>query len=109
MLKLIVPLLCLTSLIGCSSTNSKIEYKAPYCYTDETIVTANNKVNSSTTVQCTDRPGQQTMIQRAGIDANCREFEMMEPRWGTLVPVRGVRCKKYDGTWEILNLNGYAR
>lgn len=106
----VVLLLITSSIILAGCANSKVEYKPPYCYTDQTILKENNKnISSQTIVQCSDKPGQQAMIQRAGIDANCREFEMMEPRWGTLVPVRGVRCKKHDGTWEILNLNGYAR
>ena len=65
--------------------------------------------NSETTLQCTDRPGQQTQIQRAGIDKGCEEFVYTEIRNGQAVPVRGVRCEKLDGSWEILNINGYVR
>lgn len=95
-------------LSACSS--NQVTYKAPYCYTDQTINTKNgDTVNSETTLQCTDRPGQQTQIQRAGIDKGCEEFWYTETRNGQSVPVRGVRCERLDGSWEILNINGYVR
>jgi len=98
----------LVLLTACSS--SKVDYKPPYCYTDQTINTKNGEtVNSETTLQCTDRPGQQTQIQRAGIDKGCEEFWYTEIRNGQAVPVRGVRCERLDGSWEILNVNGFVR
>jgi hypothetical protein len=103
-------LLVVTSiaLIGCAS--NKVSYAPQYCYTDQTIVTQNGTtVNSATVLQCTDRPGQQTAIQRAGIDAKCEEFWYPEHRWNKTINVRGVRCEKLDGTWEVLNINGTVR
>jgi hypothetical protein len=48
-------------------------------------------------------------IARAGIDTSCEEFWYNETRWGKLTKVRGVRCEKLDGSWEILNINGTVR
>ena len=100
-------LLLATSIIalaGCAS--NEVLYSPQYCYTDQTFVTGNDSVSSETVIQCTDRPGQQAAIQRAGIDSRCEEFFYVEHRRGKPVQERGVRCEKFDGTWEIINING---
>ena len=51
----------------------------------------------------------QKEIARAGIDKGCEEFWYNETRWGKLTQVRGVRCEKLDGSWEILNINGTVK
>jgi hypothetical protein len=97
------------ALAGCAS-NDNIVYAPQYCYTDQTIVKQGDaNVSSATVVQCTDRPGQQMQIARGGIDARCEEFFYPERRWNKTVNVRGVRCEKLDGTWEVLNINGTVR
>lgn len=96
-------------LTGCAS-NTHYDYTPQYCYTNETITTENgDTVNSKTVVECTDRPGQQIQIARAGIDKGCKEFWYTEIRHGKRVNTRGVQCEKPDGTWEILNINGTVR
>ena len=103
--------LLITSILiigGCSST--QYNYTSPYCYTDETVVMNNDTtVSSETVLQCTDRPGQQTAIQRAGIDAGCEEFWYSEKRNGSIIRQRGVICEKFDGSFEIVNINGNNR
>jgi hypothetical protein len=95
-------------LAGCASND--VVYNPQYCYTDQTIVKQSDaNVSSATVVQCTDRPGQQMQIARAGIDSKCEEFFYPERRWNKTVQVRGVRCEKLDGTWEVLNINGTVR
>lgn len=97
------------TLVGCASSPSPT-YQSQYCYTDQVIVKQGNSVvDSATVLQCTDRPGQQMAIQRAGIDAKCEEFWYPEHRWNKTINVRGVRCEKLDGTWEVLNINGTVR
>ena len=97
------------ALAGCSSQPS-YNYTSQYCYTDQMIVKKNNSnVGSVTALECTDRPSRKAEIFRAGIDKNCREFWYDEYRWGKLVPVRGVACEKFDGTLEIVNINGNVR
>ena len=81
----------------------------PYCYSDDNHVTKNGKTDSTIVTECSDRPGQQLAIQRAGIDKGCEEFWYTEIRNGQAVPVRGVRCERLDGSWEILNVNGFVR
>jgi hypothetical protein len=75
MLKLIVPLVCLTSLAGCASNDSKevAGYDHPYCYTDETIeVEDGTRVKSRTRVQCTDKPRIEHVVKEQGVASNCR-------------------------------------
>lgn len=96
-------------LTGCAS-EPKYNYTPQYCYTDQMIVKEDDeKVASMTALECTDRPSRQAEIFRAGIDKNCREFWYEEFRWGRMVPVRGVACEKFDGTLEIVNINGNVR
>lgn len=96
-------------LAGCAG-KPKTVYQSQYCYTDQTIVKQGDAVvNSQTVLECTDRPGQQSAIQRAGIDSKCEEFWYPESRWGKMVQVRGVRCEKLNGSWEILNVDGRVR
>lgn len=96
---------CLVS--ACSSKNlTMTERGLPYCYSDENHVTKNGKTDSTIVTECSDRPGQQLAIQRAGIDKTCKEFWYDEYRNGRRYQQRGVRCEKLDGTWEILNING---
>ena len=97
------------ALSGCAS-NNHYDYTPQYCYTDQKIVKqGDTSVSSATVVQCTDRPGQQMQIARAGIDSKCEEFFYPERRWNTTVEVRGVRCEKLDGSWEVLNINGTVK
>lgn len=97
------------ALTGCASKPAP-KHQGQYCYTDQTIVKRGGSVvDSQTVLQCTDRPGQQTAIQRAGIDSKCEEFWYSESRWGKMVPVRGVRCEKLNGTWEIINVDSPRR
>tara|TARA_E500000178_G_scaffold284638_1_gene285951 strand:+ start:2292 stop:2492 length:201 start_codon:yes stop_codon:yes gene_type:complete len=63
-------------------------------------------VSGTATHSCTDRPGQQVAMQRAGIDAGCKEFWYNEFRNGKIIPTRGVYCEKLDGSTEIVNING---
>lgn len=103
MFRLIAVIFAVT-LAGCSG--KQVTYNAPYCYTDQTIKKHNEVVSSDTTLQCTDRPGQQMSIQRGGIDKSCEEFYYTEYRNGQRYNQRGVRCEKLDGSWEILNIDG---
>ena len=109
MIKYLLLSFLVISTVGCSTTPD-YDYTPQYCYTDETIVTKSDKTVASTaTHMCTDRPGQQVAIQRAGIDAGCKEFWYDEYRHGKLVPTRGVYCEKLDGSTEIVNINGNTK
>lgn len=107
MVKYLLLTIVAISSVGCTSTPDYFDYKAPYCYTKETVHLKNGEqVSSDATHSCTDSPGQQVAIQRAGIDAGCKEFWYNEFRNGKIIPTRGVYCEKLDGSTEIINING---
>ena len=82
-----ISLLLISIVLGGCASHKSYDYTPQYCYTDQTITMNNSDtVNTETVLECTDRPGQQTAIQRAGVDSSCRE--------------------KFDGTLEIVNING---
>jgi uncharacterized protein YcfL len=95
-------------LAGCSSSPT-YNYTSQYCYTDQLIVKQGDSVQSATALECTDRPARKAEIFRAGIDANCREFWYDEIRFGQRVQQRGVACEKFDGSLEIVNINGNVK
>jgi hypothetical protein len=101
-------ILILVLFTACSGKT--VDYKSPYCYTDQTIVLKDGAdVSSETILECSDRPGKQAEIQRAGIDKACREFEYTEVRYGKRYLQRGVQCEYPDGSVEVLDLNGLVR
>lgn len=107
MIKLLIVVSAVT-LAGCSAAPKTAQ--GQYCYTDQVIVkNGSTGVASQTVLECTDRPSRQAEIQRAGIDKNCEEFWYPEYRWGKPVQVRGVRCEKLNGRWEIVNIDGNIR
>lgn len=62
-------------LAGCSSHNVDLSqsYEHPYCYTDEKIQLQNGtKVNSNTTVQCTDKPRIEHVVKDEAVASDCR-------------------------------------
>ena len=102
-----ISLLLISIVLGGCASHKSYDYTPQYCYTDQTITMNNSDtVNSKTVLECTDRPGQQTAIQRAGVDSSCREFWYSEKRYGKIVKQKGVACEKFDGTLEIVNING---
>jgi hypothetical protein len=105
---LLLSSLLLINITGCSTT--EVVYNSPYCYTDEIVLKdGDSTISSKTILQCTDRPGQQALVQRAGIDAGCREFWYDEKRNGRFVKQRGVACEKFNGSLEIVNIDGNIR
>jgi hypothetical protein len=107
MIKLILAVGALALVAGCSTSPKTLQ--SQYCYTDQVIVKNDSTVSSQTVLECTDRPSRQAEIARAGVDKNCEEFWYPEHRWGKTVQVRGVRCEKFNGSWEIININGNIR
>jgi hypothetical protein len=100
MLKLIVPLVCLTSIVGCSSTPQNVAQE-PYCYTDETVVNSNGSVNSTTTLQCSDNPFKRAKL--VGVDMkNCRTWRRTDVVGGYEKNYGGYICRDAKGVWRPL-------
>lgn len=101
-------LLLLSSLVACSSP--KVDYSAPYCYTDQSIkMIDKTQVSSTTNLECTDKPGPKLEIQRAGIDKACKQFFYDEVRRGHVINQRGIYCEYPNGQIEILDIDGVVR
>ena len=93
-------------LTACASTQEPIVQaeKPQYCHTTEQIVVENGeKVDSITTVECTDDNIKRLFQAKSGMSPYCGEFTYWTKIGGHDVQRRGVSCQKPDGTWEIVN------
>lgn len=106
-MKLVI-LIAALAVVGCSSTPKVVAKKPQYCYTSQTIKTQNGeKVNSETTVECTDDQIKKLVQVRTGIAPNCGEFTYWMQIGGRDVQRKGISCQKPDGSWEVVNPTGY--
>ncbi len=94
-------------LSGCSSSPKAVAQKPQYCYTSQTIQTQNGeKVNSNTTVECTDDQIKRLFQVKSGMAPNCGEFTYWMQMGGKHVQRKGISCQKPDGSWEVVNTAG---
>jgi uncharacterized protein YceK len=105
---LIVAMFVLIALLsGCSSAPKVQAQKPQYCHTSQTIKTQNGeRVNSETTVECTDDQIKRLAEVRLGMAANCGEFQYWMKQGGQDVQRKGISCQKPNGSWEIVNTVG---
>ena len=74
-MKLIIAVTTVALLAGCGSAPKTQAQKPQYCYTNQTIVTQNgDRVNSRTTVECSDDQVKRLTVARVGIGSNCGYF-----------------------------------
>jgi len=93
-------------LTACASTKEPIVQaeKPQYCHTTEQIVVENGeKIDSITTVECTDDNIKRLFQVKSGMSPNCGEYTYWMKIGGQDVQRKGVSCQKPDGTWEIVN------
>ncbi len=105
---LIIAMVIVISLLsGCSSAPKVQAQKPQYCYTSQTIKTQNGeRVNSDTTVECTDDQVKRVTVARVGIGSNCGYFNGWMKKGGQDVQYRAISCQLPDGSWEILDTHG---
>lgn len=107
-LAIIIMMLIVFGLSGCSSAPKVQAQKPQYCYTSQNIVTENgSKVNSRTEIECSDDQVKRLTSARIGISSNCGEFKYWTRQGGHDVQRTGISCQKPDGSWEIVNMYGY--
>jgi hypothetical protein len=95
---------CIMALAGCSSAPKVQAQKPQYCHTSQTIKTQNGeKVNSETTLECTDDQIKRVAEKRLGLSPYCGEFTYWTKLGGNDVQRKGISCQKPDGSWEIVN------
>jgi type IV pilus biogenesis protein CpaD/CtpE len=106
-MKLIIAGTALALLAGCGSAPKTQAQKPQYCYTNQTIVTENGeRVNSRTTVECSDDQVKRLTVARVGIGSNCGYFNGWMKKGGTDVQYRALSCQLPDGSWEIVDTHG---
>ena len=103
----IIAIMLIIALSGCSSAPKVQAQKPQYCYTSQTIKTEDRSVvNSQTTVECTDDQIKRLAEVRLGMAANCGEFTYYMRQGSYDVERKGISCQKPDGSWEIVNTTG---
>jgi hypothetical protein len=106
MIKIAVILLAV-SLVGCSSSPKVAARKPQYCHTSQTIKTQNGeRVNSETTLECTDDQVKRVTVARVGLGSNCGYFNGWMKKGGRDVQYRAISCQLPDGSWEVLDTHG---
>jgi type IV pilus biogenesis protein CpaD/CtpE len=101
---LVVALVVLTVLSGCSSAPKVAANKPQYCYTNQTITMENREtVNSRTVLECTDDTVKRVTSARLGLSNNCGYFTSWMKKGGQNVQYRGISCQLPDGSWEIID------
>ena len=106
-MKLIIAGAALALLVGCGSAPKTQAQKPQYCYTNQTIVTENGeRVNSRTTVECSDDQVKRLTVARVGIGSNCGYFNGWMKKGGTDVQYLALSCQLPDGSWEIVDTHG---
>jgi len=106
-MKALVILAAILLMTGCSSAPKVAAKKPQYCYTSQTIQTKNGeKVNSETTLECTDDQIKRVAVSRLGMAPNCGEFTYWMQIGGRDVQRKGISCQKLDGSWEVIDTAG---
>lgn len=103
----IIALIAALALAGCSSAPKVVAQKPQYCHTSQTIKTQNGeRVNSDTTVECTDDQVKRLTVKRVGLSNNCGYFNGWMKKGGKDVQYRAISCQLPDGSWEIVDTHG---
>ena len=103
----VIALIAALALVGCSSAPKVVAQKPQYCHTSQTIKTHNGeRVNSDTTVECTDDQVKRLTVKRVGLSNNCGYFNGWMKKGGKDVQYRAISCQLPDGSWEIVDTHG---
>lgn len=107
-LMMVLALIIVLFVSGCSSAPKAVAQKPQYCYTSQTIKTQNNeRVDSQTVVECTDDQIKRVAQKRLGSAPVCGEFTYWMKIGGRDVQRKGISCQKPDGSWEIIDTIGH--
>lgn len=96
-------LACLMALTGCSSAPKVQAEKPQYCHTSQTIKTQNGeRVNSETTVECTDDQFKRLTSVRMGMADHCGISNRTIQSGGKLVNIQVKSCAILDHNGNIV-------
>lgn len=94
---IIVMLVIIACLSGCSSSPKVQAQKPQYCYTSQTIKTHNKEtVSSDTLVECTDDQFKRLTAVRMGKAAQCGTSNRTIDMGGKLVEIQYASCQVLD-------------
>lgn len=102
---LLLSLATVSLLTACSGKQVHLASSEPqYCYTDEKIQIENGqKVNSKTTLDCSDKPRVEHFVKDEGIAKNCRHYQQVVSIKGREKNVQGFLCQFADGSWQAVD------
>ena len=110
-LLIIVMIVMISLLSGCSSAPKKKAASEQYC--DLTTKTVSVKENgevvdekSIEVMECNDNRIKRLFQVQSGMAPNCGEFQYWMKQGNYDVQRKGVSCQKPDGSWEIVNTVG---
>jgi len=102
-LLIILMIVVLSLLSGCSSSPKVADSNNQYCHTYQTINKQNgDTVNSNTTIKCSDDMLGKLVDVRAGLAKNCNYAQINIRRGNEYVPRKVVLCKDHDGDTHVL-------
>jgi type IV pilus biogenesis protein CpaD/CtpE len=100
---IIVAVILIACLSGCSSTPKVTAQKPQYCHTSQTIKTVNKEtVNSETTVECTDDQFKRLTSVRMGLADHCGISNRTIQSGGKLVNIQVKSCAILDHNGNIV-------
>lgn len=102
-LAIIIMMILIACLSGCSSTPKVQAQKPQYCHTSQTIKTQNgDQVNSETTVECTDDQFKRLTAVRMGMADHCGITHRTVQSGGNLVNIQVKSCAILDHSGSII-------
>lgn len=102
-LLIVVMMVVISLLSGCSSAPKVTAQKPQYCYTSQTIKTQNGeRVNSETTVECTDDQFKRLTAVRMGMADHCGISNRTIQSGGKLVNIQVKSCAILDHNGSIV-------
>jgi type IV pilus biogenesis protein CpaD/CtpE len=102
-LAIIMMVILIACLTGCSSAPKVTAQKPQYCHTSQTIKTVNKEtVNSETTVECTDDQFKRLTSVRMGLADHCGISNRTIQSGGKLVNIQVKSCAILDHNGNIV-------
>lgn len=99
----IIPLAILAVTSCSQKINTLTEQGVPYCYSTEVIVDNNGELNSTTVLECTDKPRVEHFVKDTGIAEECKPYYINYFIKNREVNVKGFMCKFPDGSWQAVD------
>lgn len=102
-LLILLMVVSISLLSGCSSSPKVQAQKPQYCYTSQIIKTQNGeRVNSETTLDCTDDQFKRLTTTRMGMASNCGISNKVVEFGGKIVNIQVRSCQVLDYSGNVI-------